>query len=144
MEVRVDLGLLRGSGCLGGSLAGADRSTTTTPTGVTILLGGVIGNLTMCSYGSSPLGESPDPVVGSGGVASSSKSFSSLGHRLEDFCGNDDGGEQVLWCFLRLDVHGGLCGNNDGGEQYRRRGLGPGSRLFFSDVSWECLDYVLL
>ena len=46
MEVRVDLGLLCGSvAAPGESLAGADRPATTTPVGVAILLGGVVGNL---------------------------------------------------------------------------------------------------
>ena len=67
VEARVDFGLLRGSGCPGESLAGAGRPTATVPVGVAILLGGVVGNLTAGSSGSSTSGENLDPAAWSGG-----------------------------------------------------------------------------
>lgn len=51
----------------GESLAGAGRPAATAPVGVAILLGGVVGNHTAKSPGSSPSGENPDPAAGSGG-----------------------------------------------------------------------------
>lgn len=72
----------------GESPVGVGRLAATTPVGVAILLGVVVGDFTANSPGSSHSGESQDPVVGSGGgvaVASSSTSFPSLGHCLEDF-----------------------------------------------------------
>ncbi|XBI31521.1 hypothetical protein VPH35_055077 [Triticum aestivum] len=68
----------------GESLAGAGRPAATAPVGIAILLAGVVGDLTTTAPGSSPSGESPDPVAGLA-VVSSSTLFPSLGRRLEDF-----------------------------------------------------------